>query len=278
MPPFHLHPDALALLVVLAAGYPLALRRVGPRFVTPGDPPASRGQVAAFWLGWASMAVAITWPIHDIGERSLFTAHMIQHLLITLVAPALLLAGTPGWLLRWLLRPRWVLAVVRRLSRPFIALFLANGVLLAIHWPAFVDVYLGVPLVHFLTHVALFGSAVLMWMPILSPISEIPRISHPAQMLYLFGQSILPTVPASFLTFGSKPLYGFYATTERLWGISAITDQRIAGLAMKIIGGFILWGMITVLWFRWAKAEETGVDTLGLERLERVANREEAVR
>lgn len=277
MPPFHLHPDALALLLAMAAGYPLALRFVGPRFVSPGDRAASRGQVAAFWLGWLSMAVAITWPIHDIGERSLFTAHMIQHLLITLVAPPLLLAGTPGWLLRWLLRPRWLLAVVRRLSRPFVALFLANGVLLAIHWPAFVDLYLGVPVVHFLTHAALFGSATLMWMPVLSPISEIPRVSYPAQMLYLFGQSILPTVPASFLTFGSKPLYGFYAGAERLWGISAITDQRIAGLAMKILGGFILWGVIAVLWFRWAKAEETGVDTLGLERLERVANREEAL-
>lgn len=275
MPPFHTHPDVLVLLALLAGGYAWAVRRIGPRHVSPGDPAASRGQVALYFAGVGAMAAATMWPLHDLGERSLFTAHMIQHLLLTFVGPPLMLAGTPGWMLRALLRPRWLLALVRRLSRPFLALFLFNGLILLIHWPAFVDLYLRSSGVHFLVHLSLVGAALVMWMPVLSPIFEIPRISQPAQMLYLFGQSILPTVPASFLTFGSEPLYRFYAEAPRIWGLDAITDQRIAGLSMKLLGGLILWGVIAVLFFRWAKADETGLGDFDVQQVERELHGEE---
>ena len=119
-------------------------------------------------------------------------------------------------------------------------------------------------------HVLLFSTALLMWMPVLSPIVEIRRLSYPAQMLYLFAQSIVPTVPASFLTFGDGPLYRVYEDLPRLWGISAIADQRMAGLVMKILGGLILWAVIAVLFFRWAKLhEETGTDEESWREVER---------
>jgi putative membrane protein len=77
------------------------------------------------------------------------------------------------------------------------------------------------------------------------------RISPPGQMLYLGLQSIVPTVPASFLVFGERPLYHFYEHVPRLWALSAGEDQRIAGLLMKIGGGMLLWAVITALFFRW---------------------------
>jgi len=275
MPAWHPHPDVWFLVVALAGTYLYALRRVGPGHVSPGDPPASRGQKMAFGLGLLALLVAADWPIHDLGERSLFTAHMLQHLLMTLVAPPLLLLGTPGWMLRWLLRPRWVLVVVQALSKPLVALVLFNLVIAVIHWPAFVTLYLHQPLVHLATHAALLGTALLMWMPVLSPIVEIARLPYPLQMLYLFAQSIVPTVPASFLTFGSEPLYRVYEELPRIWGISALADQRVAGLAMKILGGFILWGVIAVLFFRWARQEEEGVDELGWREVEEAVNPQE---
>jgi putative membrane protein len=109
---------------------------------------------------------------------------------------------------------------------------------------------------HFVAHAVLLGSAVLMWMPVASPLPEIRRIKPPAQMLYLFLQTIVPTVPASFLTFNDRPLYGIYAEFPRLWGISALTDQQSAGLIMKIVGGLFLWSVIAVIFFRWYQHEE----------------------
>jgi putative membrane protein len=85
------------------------------------------------------------------------------------------------------------------------------------------------------------------------------------QMLYLFLQSILPTVPASFLTFGSKPLYSFYETVPRLYGWSALSDQQVAGLIMKLVGGFYLYSVIAVIFFRWY-ADEERVDERARER------------
>ena len=100
------------------------------------------------------------------------------------------------------------------------------------------------------------------------------RVSRPAQMLYLFLQSLVPTVPASFLTFGSTPLYKFYETVPHLWGISALTDMRVAGLIMKLVGGFILWGLIAVLFFKWYAQEQTpGWDALRFRDVEREVRR-----
>jgi putative membrane protein len=85
-----------------------------------------------------------------------------------------------------------------------------------------------------------------------------PTLSLPGRMLYLFLQSIIPTVPASFLTFGSSAMYPFYEHAPRIWGWSAVTDQRIAGLIMKLVGGLILWGVIAVLFFKWYAVEQQG--------------------
>ncbi len=89
-------------------------------------------------------------------------------------------------------------------------------------------------------------------------------------MLYLFLQSLAPTIPASFLTFGDHPLYPVYATFPRIWGISALTDQLVAGLLMKLVGGAILWGFIAVVFFRWHDREQRdGWDPLSYRDVER---------
>jgi putative membrane protein len=271
---WHAHLDVWALVAVLGVGYWLALRRWGPSHVSPGDPPASRTQVTCFVVGLAILWLASDWPIHELAEERLFSVHMVQHLLMSLVAPPLLLAGTPGWLLRSLLRPRWLLAVVRTLARPLPALLLFNAFIALSHWPLVVDVAVRSELAHFGLHAVLVTTALLMWMPVLSPMFEIPRLRYPGQMLYLFAQSIVPTVPATFLTFADGPIYPFYGLAAPLIGIDPVTDQRVAGLIMKIVGGLILWALIAVLFFRWHRQEELGgTDAPGWQEIEREANR-----
>lgn len=252
-PKFHLHPDVWALIALFAGAYVLVVRH--ERHQT-GKPAATTFQKVAFGLGVAVLFVASDWPIHDLGEGYLYSAHMVQHLLMTLVAAPLLLMGTPAWLVRRLLKPRWLMAVVKTIARPVPNLIQANVILVLSHWPVIVTGTLRHHELHFVAHAVLLTSALLMWLPVVSPVPELPRLPPILQMLYLFLQTIVPTLPASFLTLGTGLLYPIYGTFPRLWGISAITDQQVAGLIMKIGAGMYLWVIIGVIFFRWYAAEE----------------------
>jgi putative membrane protein len=191
-------------------------------------------------------------------------------MLFTLAAAPLLIAGVPAWMWRMLLGHRPVFRLFRFLTRPVVALIVFNGLLLFTHWPELVDAAVGSELVHFTLHVLIFGSAIVMWWPVMSPLVELPALTPPGQLLYLFAQSLAPTIPASFLTFGHTLLYPVYGTFPRIWGISALTDQLLAGLLMKLVGGMILWGFIATIFFRWhAREERDGWDALALRQVER---------
>jgi putative membrane protein len=263
------HPDVWLIVGMLAAGYAIAMTRLGPR-VAPTRPIATRFQVVCFGLGLAAVWIASDWPIHDIAERYNYSVHMVQHLVFTMVAAPLLLLGTPAWLARWILGPRPLLRVVRTLSRFVPALLIFNVVLVVTHWPWMVNESLQSGLVHFALHVVLFVSSLIVWLPVVSPLPEVPRLQPVLRMLYLFTWSIVPTVPASFLTFGASPLYKFYEHVPHLFGLSTLEDQQLAGLIMKIAAGLLLWLVIAVVFFRWA-AEEDRANTPrhGLAELER---------
>lgn len=269
MPSFHVHPDVIVLLGGLWAAYLLAVRRR-----TQGDPLAAADATprrrALFSLGMLSLLVASSWPVHDLAEERLYAVHMVQHMLYQFVAPPLLIAGIPVWMWRGLLRVRGVSAALRFLVRPLVALVLFNAVVLFIHWPAVVEASVRSEPLHFALHVLIVGTALVMWWPVMSPLPELAPLAPPGQMLYLFFQSLAPTIPASFLTFGRSPLYPIYATFPRIWGISPLEDQLIAGLVMKLGGGLILWGFIAAIWFRWyARDTREGFDTVRLVAVER---------
>jgi putative membrane protein len=266
LPAFHVHLDVLAVLGGVAAVYLVAARRhereTGER-LEPGRRYRFLGGVAALLLG-------ALWPIHDLAERYLYSMHMVQHMLFTFLAAPLLLTGMPAWMWRVLLRPAPLRAVWALLTRPLVALVVANGVLLLVHWPEVVSLSVRSELAHFSLHGVLLGSAIVMWWPVLSPLPELPALSRPGQLLYLFFQSLVPTIPASFLTFGTEPIYPVYATFPRIWGIDVLTDQLIAGLVMKLVGGAILWAVIAAIFFRWGREETTeGWDALKFRNVER---------
>ncbi len=251
---WHPHLDVLGFVIALVVAYEYGLRALAARFAPQGEPAVTGRQRAAFYAGIVALYVASAWPVHDIGEQSLFLFHMIEHLAVSLVVPPLLIWGTPWWLLRALVRP--VLPVLRILTRPVVALLLFNATLGLIHVPGILELMLRSEAFHFAAHATLFLTAVLMWFPVLSPIPDLPRLEPFAKMGYLFVQSLVPTIPASFLTLGDSALYGVYETFPRLWGISAHTDQVLAGLLMKLGGGLILWAAIATVFFRWYYEEE----------------------
>lgn len=257
LPGWSPHPDVWLLVAVLAAGYWIAVVRVGPRYAVPGQPIVTRLQVTCWSLGVFAIWLSSDWPIHDIAEQSMYSVHMVQHLLVTLIAVPLLLLGTPAWLARYLLSPGSTrFRIVRFWSRFLPAVIVFNVMLVLTHVPAIVNASLHSALLHFSIHAALFLTSILVWMPVMSPLPEIPRLTWLSRMIYLFLQSIVPTIPASFMTLGDKPLYKFYVGRPHLWGLSTLEDQQVAGLIMKIGAGMFIGALIAVIFFRWAADEE----------------------
>lgn len=251
--------DVLLLCLALEGVYLDTVYRLRPRISDAGR--VRRSQVVLFTLGVLMLYAAAGGPVHVLADRYLVSAHMLQHILLMLVVAPLLLAGTPSWVWQVLLQGPNVMRVARFLTQPLVALAVFNGVLLITHLPSVIDLQLRQWPVHLLVHVAQVGAGLLMWWPILSSVPELPRLSYPLQMAYLFVQSLLPAVLASFVTFADTVVYSFYEEAPRIWGISAIDDQQIGGLVMKLVGSIILWIFIGVAFFKWyarEQAEEKG--------------------
>ncbi len=257
IPAWTAHPDVWLLVAAIVVGYFVAVERLGPRHAVPGRAAVTRYQVVCFLLGAAALWIAADWPVHDVAEKSMYSVHMVQHLMLSMLAAPLMLLGTPAWLLRWILRPpSRLFRTVRWLARFLPALVVYNVVLVVTHWPVLVNHSLTSAPLHFTLHTVLFLSSLIVWMPVVSPMPELPRLPPLARSIYLFAWSIVPTVPASFLTFGAHPLYKAYVHLPKIWGASALEDQQVAGLIMKLGAGMLLWALIAVIFFRWAAEEE----------------------
>src|SRR5258708_18419396 len=137
---FHPHPEVYLEVLSLGAAYWAALRLLGPRFVEPGESAATRGQKLCFAGGLLFIAAAEGWPLSDIANNYLYSAHMVQHLLFTLGAPPLLLLGTPHWLAPSLLRRPLLWPVMKRASKPLPATIIFNAAPATTHSPPLHDV------------------------------------------------------------------------------------------------------------------------------------------
>ena len=249
------HPEVwVIVLVALAVGGYVA-RVLAPAAGEVIERHRTGCYLAAVGVLW----FASGWPMHDISEEYLYSVHMVQHLLITLVVPPLLLLATPEWIARRVVDPSRPLA--RRLLRPITVGITFNVVVAITHIPWVVNTSATNGVFHYTAHLVLFVTAIAMWLPVCGPFPEL-RLQPLPKMFYLFAMSVLPTVPAGFLTFAQTPVYEAYDTPLRLWGVSVANDQQMAGLIMKIAGGLYLWTIIAGVFFRWS-ARQRAADLAG---------------
>lgn len=247
-------PGILTGLALQVAAY---LACVGPlRRWFPGSARVPQHQVQLFLLGVLILFIALVSPLGILSDGYLFSAHMLQHLLVTLIAPPLLLLGTPRWLFQPLVRPRIGLAIGRALTNPLLVLLLYNLVFAIWHVPAYYEGSLNNAQIHALQHVLFIGTATLMWWPIFSPLDKLPPLSDPLKCMYLFVASIPGTILGAIITFTDDVLYPTYARAPRVWGITASDDQIIAGLSMWIGGALIYLALLTVFFFHWLHDDE----------------------
>ena len=252
-PSWSLHPSVLIGTGLLGALY---VWGIGPLRRREGWGPAVPAwRVACFMAGLAVLLVSLDGPIHDLSDYYLFWVHMAQHLLLTLVLPPLLIAGTPGWLLSPLLRRAPVRAAARFLTHPVAAGLLFTITIAVWHTPQAYDLMMRDHDVHVFTHLLFMVTAVIMWWPVMSPSPEVPPLGLGLRMLYLFLVSIPMQLVAAIITLADSVLYVWYAVAPRTWGLSPLDDQKIGGLLMWIPGNLYMFCTIGVVFFFWAKQE-----------------------
>jgi len=213
-------------------------------------------QRATFFSALALIFLSLNGWVHDLSDYYLFSAHMVQHLVLTLVAPPLLIMGTPGWMLRPALGCRGVGPAARWLTSAPHAFLIFNVVLIAWHLPPVYGLAMAHHSVHIVQHLCFMVGATLMWWPILSPLPELPRLSYPGQMLYLFLLTIPMSLVAVCIAYAGTVLYPAYAAAPRIWGITPLQDQMLGALIMWIPGGLFFFAIISVVFFHWQQQDE----------------------
>jgi putative membrane protein len=265
---FTVHPSTVIGLGAIGAWYawrarqtpsatdlvPVRLRRAAPVQSGPLDdaPGPTNGQRAMFFTGLLVLFLSLNGPLHDLSDYYLFSAHMVQHLLLTLVVPPLLLGGTPGWMLRPALRVPVIGALASRLTTLGMSFSLFNIVLAAWHIPALYNTALAYHPVHITQHLMFIVSSLLMWWPLMSPLPELPRASYPLQMLYCFVMVIPMSIVSIYIAMADRVLYPLYATAPRVVAWTPMQDQQYGGLIMWIPGGIFFYLVMTVVFFKWS--------------------------
>jgi putative membrane protein len=244
--PYTWHPEVWVLVGFLVGAFVYMVRVIGPKAVAPGQPVVSRLNVVAFVLAMLTLWIASDWPVHDISEDFLYSVHMVQHMALTYFVPPLALMATPTWLARLLIGDGRVYRALKWLTHPVVAAVVFNASIMILHIPLLVNESVQNGPLHYLLHFLVVMTALLMWSVVCGPIPEF-RIGSGGAMIYLFAQSIIPTVPAAWLVFAENPVYKAYDRPDRLWGINVIDDQQLAGAIMKVAGGLYLWGIVIYL-------------------------------
>jgi putative membrane protein len=215
----------------------------------------TNSQRALFISGLLVMFLSLNGPLHDLSDYFLFSAHMVQHLLLTLVVPPLLILGTPGWMLRPALKIPWVNSLAHRVTSARSAFLIFNITLAAWHVPPLYNLAMANHNIHIVEHLMFMVTATLMWWPLTSNLPELPRLAYPGQMLYCFVMTIPMSIVAFCIALADHLLYPAYAAVPRIWGITPMKDQALGGLIMWVPGSLFFGVVISFVFMRWAATD-----------------------
>jgi len=219
------------------------------------DEPIRRGQTIAFLSGVLIMFLALVSPLDELGDSYLFSAHMLQHLCLTILGPPLLLIGTPEWMVKPVLSNKVVFHVAKVLTYPVVAFVLFNVDFFLWHAPLLYNATLENQSIHIFENITFIFFSLCYWWPIFSPSKDLPPLSFGGQILYLFLSGMPSVLLGAGLTF-SPPLYAPYIAAPRIWGISAATDQQLGGLIMWVPVSIFYIVIMSVLFIRWMLQQE----------------------
>jgi putative membrane protein len=259
--------DVVVPLLLAAVWYACGVARLWHRSG------AGRGlrplQVSFFVLGWLSLIAALLSPVDELGAE-LFSAHMVQHEILMLIAAPLLVLARPMQAFLWAFpahmrsglshasRLAWLATTYRALTRPLVAWILHAITLWAWHAPAFFQATLVDRTVHNLQHISFLLTALLFWASLFGARS---REAHGAAVLYLFTTMVHSSILGALLTFAARPWYPAYLHTTQHWGLTPLEDQQLGGLIMWVPASlvYVVLGLSFVA--RWISTSDRGLKT-----------------
>jgi cytochrome c oxidase assembly factor CtaG len=272
-PQLHWLPDPLVLvpLALFAGIYAWRFAEVRRELRVRGASPGKRGagalQALAFAGGMLALLAALVSPLDGLGDTYLFSAHMVQHVLIGDVAPLLILLG----LSRVIMRPatRRLTRLEHRLGRlasPATGIVAWLVLMYLWHIPALYDAAVEHPLVHLLEHVSFFTAGVALWWPLIQPVPMRRRLTGLQPIAYIGTAKAGLAALGIFLTWSTTAIYPYYETTPRIWGLNPVQDQNVAGVIMMVEQSLTLALVLVALFIRMLSQSET--EQLRRERLE----------
>ena len=248
---WHLEPSVLGALLIVVGLYIYAANRP--------DSGIDLRRVLFFTLGAGSMVFALVSPL-DAGAHRLLSLHMLQHIFLTTIGPPLVILGLPPGALRELFNTRRLGAVLRAVTTPVVAgaLFILNMWLW--HIPPVYEAALNHLGVHIAMHIAFMGTGLLFWWPVIRLLPELSRIGDGGRLLYLFVTGFPMGLLALLLIASSTTVYRYYDGADRMFGMSPVVDQQVAGIIMGALGEAASFIAMTLLFFRFLDREEMAAD------------------
>ncbi len=265
--PWSWEPQIVFPLAILLAMYIAGAVRRGQLYVL-------RWRHASFFAGWFSLFLALTSPIHELGEQ-LFSAHMLQHEIMILVSAPLFAASHPGATCLWAFAPRgragiggWVHRIeqmrpVRFLTAPLIAWLLEAVALWVWHIPVLYQATLHSDWVHAAQHLSFFLTAVVFW----SALYGVGRsaMSYGAATFYVFGTALHCSALGALLTFSTVLWYPAYAATTARWGFTPLQDQQLGGVIMWVPSAIVFIVVALALFAKWLSESDRRLKLGSLE-------------
>lgn len=265
---WHAHPDVLLGLAALQGAYILGIGPLREKYNLANADDVSLKMFGMFTAGILVILISLVSPLHVLADNYLFSAHMTQHIALTLIAPPLLIAGTPGWLISPLLRNKVVFKIARVGTHPVVGFGIFNLVFSLWHFPALYSSSIDIQGLHIFEHLMFLGTGVMLWWPLTSRVPELPRAPYLLQLTYFFALSIAQIIVFAAITFADRPLYEVYATAPRILDLTPLEDQQVGGLIMKVGGGILFVTLFVTVFFRWYAHDEA-------DRKARLAQRDE---
>lgn len=234
------------------------------------ETPAETWQVGTFYGSLALMYLSLDGPLHHLADQLLFSAHMLQHMILQLVWAPLMILGIPQWLWRALYNLPGAERFARLTAGPLFATLAFNAATWGWHWPSAYNLALESHPWHIVEHLMFMSTSTMFWFVAIAPLVEL-RLSYPRRMLFIFINMFSMKVLGLIISMTSDVIYTFYARQPRAWGLDVMSDQQIGGLLMWMPGGGLMWfGLGRVFW-QWVnlgtpKHGTTGIPTIDAAR------------
>lgn len=230
---WHTEPALIGGILLVAWAYLILLgplrERIAPATAFP------KKECGWFIAAVSSFYLAVGSPLDALGENFLFSAHMVQHMLLMYLAAPLTVLAVPAWLIDAVLRrSRPLKQGLRFLLRPLPAGFVFTFVFSVWHFPGLYEAALHDKVIHMLEHLTMYGASVLMIWVLLSRSKTLPAAGYGIQLLYIFLLMVAQIPLFAILTFATEVLYPTYALAPRVIPLEPLPDQVLGGLIMKV--------------------------------------------